>query len=86
MGRKNLSGSRGTQSKMQRSAAQWKTVDSSSVLWVCISLVWGLLSGMIFDRIRFDESRTILLNEIEEHTQRLHQRLMAMEREGYVYQ
>jgi hypothetical protein len=25
----------------------------------------GLLSGMIFDRIRFDESRTVLLKELE---------------------
>ncbi len=44
----------------------------------------GLLSGMLFDRIRFDESRTVLLNELEEDTHSLHQRLMAMEREGFV--
>jgi hypothetical protein len=44
----------------------------------------GLLSGMIFDRIRFDESRTVLLKELDEHTHRLHDRLMAMEREGFV--
>ena len=44
----------------------------------------GLLSGMIFDRIRFDESRTVLLQELDEHKHRLNQRLMAMEREGFV--
>jgi hypothetical protein len=44
----------------------------------------GLLSGMLFDRIRFDESRTVLLNELEEDTHSLHQRLMAMEREASV--
>jgi hypothetical protein len=41
----------------------------------------GLLSGMIFDRIRFDESRTVLLKELDEQTHSLHQHLMAMERE-----
>jgi hypothetical protein len=44
----------------------------------------GLLSGMLFDRIRFDESRTVLLQELDEHKHRLNQRLMAMEREGFV--
>ena len=44
----------------------------------------GLLSGMLFDRIRFDASRTVLLKELDEHKQRLNQRLMAMEREGFV--
>jgi len=44
----------------------------------------GLLSEMIFDRIRFDESRTVLLKELDEHTHRLHERLMEMEREGVV--
>jgi len=42
----------------------------------------GLLSGMIFDRISFDESRTVLLKQLEEDTHRLHQRLMAMKREN----
>jgi len=42
----------------------------------------GLLSGMIFDRISFDESRTVLLKQLEEDTHRLHQRFMAMEREN----
>jgi hypothetical protein len=44
----------------------------------------GLLSGMLFDRIRFDASRTVILKELDEHRHRLHQRLMAMEREGFV--
>jgi hypothetical protein len=44
----------------------------------------GLLSGMLFDRIRFDESRTVILKELDEHRHGLHQRLMAMEREGFV--
>jgi hypothetical protein len=44
----------------------------------------GLLSGMLFDRIRFDESRTVLLQDLDEHKHRLNQRLMAMEREGFV--
>jgi hypothetical protein len=44
----------------------------------------GLLSGMLFDRIRFDESRTVLLQELDEHKHRLNQGLMAMEREGFV--
>jgi hypothetical protein len=46
----------------------------------------GLLSGMIFDRISFDESRTVLLKELEENTHRLHQRLMAMERQNFLGQ
>jgi DNA-binding IclR family transcriptional regulator len=46
----------------------------------------GLLSGMLFDRLRFDESRTVILKELDEHRHRLHQRLMAMEREGFVEQ
>jgi hypothetical protein len=41
---------------------------------------------MLFDRIRFDESRAVLLKEFDEHRHRLNQRLMAMEREGFVEQ
>jgi hypothetical protein len=44
----------------------------------------GLLSGMLFERIRFDASRTVLLKQLDEHTHMLHQRLMAMEREAFV--
>jgi hypothetical protein len=46
----------------------------------------GLLSGMLFDRIRFDASRAVLLKQLDEHTHKLHQRLMAMEREAFVEQ
>jgi hypothetical protein len=46
----------------------------------------GLLSGMLFERIRFDASRAVLLKELDGHTHRLHQRLMAMERDASVEQ
>jgi hypothetical protein len=46
----------------------------------------GLLSGMLFERIRFDASRAVLLKQLDEHTHRLHQRLMAMEREAFMEQ
>jgi hypothetical protein len=44
-------------------------------------LAVGFLSGMIVDRIRFDESRSGLLEKLEEDTHRVHERLMAIERE-----
>ena len=44
-------------------------------------LAVGFLSGMIVDRIRFDESRSGLLTKLEEDTHRVHERLMAIERE-----
>ena len=40
----------------------------------------GFLSGMIVDGIRFDESRSRLLSRLEEDTQQVHQRLIAIER------
>ena len=40
----------------------------------------GFLSGMIVDGIRFEESRSRLLARLEEDTQRVHQRLVAIER------
>ena len=46
----------------------------------------GLLSGILFYHIRFDASRTVLLEQLDQHTHRLQQRLMAMEREGFVDQ
>jgi hypothetical protein len=46
----------------------------------------GLLSGILFDRVRFDVSRAALLKQLDEHTHRLHQRLMSMEREAFVEQ
>ena len=53
------------------------------IVGVCLFSV-GLLSGMLFDRIRFDASRTVFLKELDEHKHRLNQRLMAMEREGFL--
>jgi hypothetical protein len=44
-------------------------------------LAVGFLSGMIADRVRFDESRSGLLEKLEEDTHRVHERLMAIERE-----
>ena len=40
----------------------------------------GFLSGMIIDSIRFDESRSTLLARLEEDTEKIHQRLIAIER------
>jgi hypothetical protein len=45
-------------------------------------LVVGFLSGMIVDRVRFDASRSVLLTRLEQDTRRMHERLMAIEREG----
>ena len=42
----------------------------------------GFLSGMIVDRIRFDEARSSLLARLDEDSHRVHERLMAIEREG----
>jgi hypothetical protein len=36
---------------------------------------------MIVDRIRFDETRSVLLARLEEDSQRVHKRLMTIERE-----
>jgi hypothetical protein len=44
-------------------------------------LVVGFLSGMIADRIRFDETRSVLLARLEEDNHKVHQRLMAIERQ-----
>ena len=44
----------------------------------------GLLTGMLVDRIRFDQSRAVLPKELEENSHRLHERLMVMEREAFV--
>jgi hypothetical protein len=46
----------------------------------------GLLSGMLFDRIRFDHSRSVLLKELDEQKHKLNQRLTAMEREAFMEQ
>ena len=41
----------------------------------------GFLSGMIADRVCFDESRSGLLARLEEDSHSVHERLMAIERE-----
>ena len=43
--------------------------------------VVGFLGGMIVDRVRFDASRSVLLTTLEQDTHRVHERLMAIERE-----
>jgi hypothetical protein len=44
-------------------------------------LVVGFLGGMIVDRVRFDASRSVLLTRLDQDTHRVHERLMALERE-----
>ena len=46
----------------------------------------GLLSGMLFDHIRFDQSRAVILKELNQHRHRLHPHLMTMERKSSVEQ
>ena len=46
----------------------------------------GLFSGMLFDHIRFDQSRAVILKELDQHSHRLHQHLMTMERKSSVEQ
>jgi len=41
----------------------------------------GFLSGMLVDRIRFDEARSELLTRLEEDSRRVHQHLMTIERQ-----
>ena len=41
----------------------------------------GVLTGMLIERVRFDESRSVLFTQFEEDTHKLHERLMAIERE-----
>ena len=41
----------------------------------------GFLSGMLVDHIRFDAARSGLLTRLEEDSRRVHQYLMAIERE-----
>jgi uncharacterized membrane protein (Fun14 family) len=47
-----------------------------------LSLV--VLTGILVERIQFDETRSVLLTKLEEDTQKLHEELMAIEREGAV--
>lgn len=44
----------------------------------------GVLTGILVERIQFDEARSVLLTKLEEDTQKLHEELMAIEREGAV--
>ena len=44
----------------------------------------GVLTGMLAERVRFDEARSVLLTKLEEDTHRLHEELMAIERKGAV--
>ena len=44
----------------------------------------GVLIGMLIDHIEFDESRSVLLTQLDEDTHRVHARLMAIEREATV--
>ncbi len=52
-----------------------------SLLVGCYLLGLGVLTGMLIEDIRFDESRSALLSRLENDTSKLHQRLMTMERE-----
>jgi len=44
----------------------------------------GVLIGMLIDHIEFDESQSVLLTQVDEDTHRVHERLMAIEREATV--
>jgi hypothetical protein len=44
----------------------------------------GLLTGMLIERIRFDEARSVLLTGLDRDAHRLRERLMAIERETAV--
>ncbi len=44
----------------------------------------GVLTGILVERVRFDEARSVLLTELEGDTHKLHEELMAIEREGAV--
>ena len=41
----------------------------------------GVLTGMLVERVRFDESRSVLFTQLEDDTHKLHERLIAIERE-----
>ena len=55
------------------------------VIIACFYLLGvGILTGMLIERVRFDEARSALFSQLEEDTHELHERLMAMERETAV--
>ena len=41
---------------------------------------FGVLTGTLIERIRFDESRSVLLRQLDADRSKLHGRLMAIER------
>jgi hypothetical protein len=41
---------------------------------------FGVLTGTLIERIRFDESRSVLLKQLDEDRSKLYGRLMAIER------
>jgi len=44
----------------------------------------GVLVGMLIERVRFDDARSVLLKQLDQDRNRLHGRLMAIEREAAV--
>ena len=44
-------------------------------------LAVGVLTGILVERVRFDESRSVLFTQLEDDTHKLHERLMAIEGE-----
>ena len=44
-------------------------------------LAVGVLTGMLIEHLWFDESRSVLFAQFEQDTQKLHERLMEIERE-----
>jgi Zn-dependent metalloprotease len=47
-------------------------------------LALGFVIGMLIDHVEFDESRSVLLRQLDEDTHRFHQRLIAIELEPAV--
>jgi hypothetical protein len=47
-------------------------------------LALGFVIGMLIDHVEFDESRSVLLRQLDEDTHRLHERLIAIELEPAV--
>jgi hypothetical protein len=55
------------------------------VIIACFYLLGvGILTGMLIERVRFDEARSDLFSQLEEDTHEPHERLMEMERETAV--
>ena len=59
-------------------------MENRRVVVVIVSLYLlgvGVLTRMLVERVRFDESRSVLFTQLEDDTHKLHERLMAIERE-----